>query len=459
MSETPNSNARPDASRRRLFVSPLLLAVLGLALGASSPVLAAAPTAPPPVSILTPYSHPGQDDIFISPFGDADTYANGPEILDQKGNVVWFQPVPAGQEASDFRSQTYRGQQVLTWWQGTGLGGVASGTDYVYNDHYQQIAAVNAGNGLSADGHEFLITPQNTALILSYTTATADLSSIGGSSNQTVIDGVVQEIDIPTGRVLFQWNSEDHVPYSQSEQPLPASASTPWDWFHINAVHLDTDGNLLIDARDTWTTYKVNRHSGAIIWQLGGKASDFTFHTASGQTLNNAGEIFAWQHDPEALGNDEYSVFDNESAGAANTGIGSTAEFGFSRVVRFKLDEHARTATLEQSFDQPEGLTAPSQGNGEPIPGGGQFVGWGSLPYFSQFDAAGYVVFNAQFPAGVNSYRAYELPWSPAGSGSGPGSGGGPGHGGHGHYPGGSYGHGPGRPSVHHYAHGRARRR
>jgi hypothetical protein len=91
---------------------------------------------------------------------------------------------------------------VLTWWQGTGLGGLAQGTDYIYNDHYQQIATVNAGNGLSADGHEFLITPQNTALILAYTTATADLTSIGGASNQTVVDGVVQEIDIRTGKVL-----------------------------------------------------------------------------------------------------------------------------------------------------------------------------------------------------------------------------------------------------------------
>ena len=113
---------------------------------------------------------------------------------------------------------------MLTWWQGTGLGGLAQGTDYIYNDHYQQIATVQAGNGLSADGHEFLITPWNTALILSYTTATADLTSIGGPPNQTVIDGVVQEIDIRTGKVLFQWNSADHVPFSQSEQPLPASA-------------------------------------------------------------------------------------------------------------------------------------------------------------------------------------------------------------------------------------------
>ena len=42
-----------------------------------------------------------------------------------------------------------------------------------------------------------------------------------------------------------------------------------------------------------------------------------------------------------------------------------------------------------QSDNQPEGLTAPSQGNAQPIPGGGVFVGWGTLPYFSEFDAAG----------------------------------------------------------------------
>ena len=66
----------------------------------------------------------------------------------------------------------------------------------------------------------------------------------------------------PRGRVLWQWNSADHVSYAQSEQPLPASASTPWDWFHINAVHFDTNGNLLIDARNTWTTYEVDPHTG-----------------------------------------------------------------------------------------------------------------------------------------------------------------------------------------------------
>jgi Arylsulfotransferase (ASST) len=390
--------------RRRVGWTTAVTTVAVLAAAGSS--VAATPAAPPPVKVLTSGANVAPGDIFITPTADTSTYANGAEILDRGGNVVWFHPAPPGLTAADFRAQTYLGKPVLTFWQGTGLGGLSSGTDYIYNDHYQQVATVNAGNGLSADGHEFLITPWNTALILAYTTATANLTSIGGPADQTVINGVVQEIDIRTGRVLFQWNSEDHVPFSQSEQPLPASPSTPWDWFHINAVHIDTDGNLLIDARDTWTTYKVNRFTGRIIWQLGGKASSFALGAAPGQALDNAGEIFAWQHDPEAIGHDGYTFFDNESAG--------TPEFPVSRAVTVKLDPRDRVATLISSDDQPEGLVAASQGNAQTTPDGGLFVGWGALPYFSEFDPSGRLVFNAEFPTGVNTYRAYVLPWRPA---------------------------------------------
>jgi hypothetical protein len=378
-----------------------------IALAGASSALAATPTSPPPLTILTssPFLAQGGD-YFISPFGDATTYANGPEIVNSQGDVVWFKAVPAGQEAADFRVQTYDGQPVLTFWQGTGLGGLSSGTDYIYNDHYQQIAAVNAGNGLSADGHEFLITPWNTALILSYTTTTANLTSIGGPADQTVINGVVQEIDIATGQVLFQWNSEDHVPFSQSEQPLPASASTPWDWFHINAVKLDTNGNFLIDARDTWTTYEVNPFNGNILWQLGGKDSSFKLQAAPGQALDSAGEIFAWQHDPEALGDDTYTFFDNDSTGAPL--------LPYSRAITVKLNPWSKVATLVASEDQPEGLSAASQGNAQTTPQGNLVVGWGALPYFSEFSRSGSLLFNAEFPAGVNTYRAYQFPWPPS---------------------------------------------
>jgi hypothetical protein len=214
---------------------------------------------------------------------------------------------------------------------------------------------------------------------------------------------VVQEIDIRTGKVLFQWNSADHVPYSDSQTPLPASTSTPWDWFHINAVHLAWDGSLLIDARNTWTTYDVNRHTGHVNWELGGKHSTFTEKAAPGQVLDDAGAIFAWQHDPEQVGPNTFTFFDNDSAGVP--------ELPSSRTVIVVLDRRARTATLVASDNQPDGLSAASQGNAQTTRNGDQFIGWGALPYFSEFSPSGQLEFNAELPTGVNSYRAYRLPW------------------------------------------------
>jgi hypothetical protein len=438
MSHHSDSEASASGRRRwrKLLIGASAMAATAVPLMlAEAPAALAAPTSPPPVTVLS--SQPGfgaGDDFFITPTGDTETYAQGPEILSPQGNQVWFHAVPLGDAATDFRTQTYDGQPVLTWWQGTETEGRGNGTDYIYNDHYQPIATVSAGNGLAADAHEFYITPWNTALITAYEPSTANLTSIGGPADQSVVNGVVQEIDIATGQVLWQWNSAQHVPYSASEQPLPASASDVWDWFHINAIHINTNGDYLIDARNTWATYDVSRHSSQVQWVLGGKDSSFKLQAAPGQTLDNAGEIFAWQHDPEALGNDNYSFFDDEATVGA-------PELSYSRAVYVHLNQWTKVATLYASDNQAEGLSATSQGNAQTANDGDLIVGWGALPYFSAFDPHGNLVFNAEFPTGVNTYRAYLLPWNPPGSGSVHGGGlggyGGSGnpHGGYGHWP------------------------
>ncbi len=405
------SRARRARRAAAAIVAAAAVAVAGAACSAAtSGALAACHAAPPgaadhapPVTVLTQAADDGNGDIFIAPQGCG--YASGPEILSTTGKVIWFHALPAGETAYDFRTQTYQGRPVLTWFQGRAPG--LSGTDYIYDDRYQQIAQIRAGNGYLTDFHEFLITPWNTALITADRFATANLTSIGGPADQRVFDGMVQEIDIRTGKVLFQWNSADHVPYRDSHNPRPASAAIPWDWFHINAVHLDNDGNLLINSRYTWTTYKVDLRTGKIIWELGGKQSTFRLKAAPGQVLDNAGEIFAFQHDPEASGNGEYTFFDDESDG-------SVTLLPHSRVVTVKLDLRTRVATLVKSVDQPEGLVAPAEGNAQTTGNGDLFVGWGALPYISEFSPYGHLVFNAELPAGVSTYRAYRLPWHPA---------------------------------------------
>ena len=354
---------------------------------------------PPAISVLktSPNLAPGA--IFVAPkITGAVSGQQGPEIVDNEGRPIFFQPVTAPYTAGDFRAQQYRGQPVLTYdvGQSTGGPGHSEGTDVILNQHYQQIATVSAGNGYKADQHEFDLTPQGTALITIYHQVPYDLSSLGGPSNGSVLDGIVEEIDVATGKVLFEWHSLGHVPLTDSHQPVPTSAATPYDYFHINSVNLDTDGNLLISARHTWTVYKVDHQTGNIIWRLGGKESDFQL---------GPGVAFAWQHNalPEVGQPNTIRIFDNESNGAP--------VLPASRIIDVHLDLKAKTATLVNSVQHPDGLSAPSQGNAQRLPGGHLFVGWGALGRFSEFDSGGNLLWDGQVPAGYDTYRAYRSPW------------------------------------------------
>jgi hypothetical protein len=365
----------------------------------ATPTDAALATAPWTVSLNSPASAPG--DIFTAPtiVAAGGTGNQGPEITTGAGQPVWFDPAPAGLAASDFRVQTYEGKPVLTWWEGDTLGGAGhgNGTDYIADSSYHVIATVNAvGQGLSADQHEFLLTPQGTALIEIYNAVPYDLSSVGGPVDGEVLDAIVEEIDVATGQLLFKWDSLDHVPLSASYQPVPTTPGTAYDYFHINSVQLDNDGNLLISARHTWTVYKVDRHTGNVIWQLGGKDSSFTL---------GPGVAFAWQHNALAAGPDTVRIFDNESNG--------TPVLPQSRVIWVHLDLRHHTATLTKQIEYPgAGLSAPSQGNADALPNGDTFVDWGQLGHISEFNAVGNLVYDATLPTGWDSYRGYRVPWT-----------------------------------------------
>jgi hypothetical protein len=96
-------------------------AVLTLAGGVGS-ALADPPSQPPPVTVLSSHGAAGRGDIFITPTGDTTTYAQGAEILNRDGHVIWFHAAPEGLTAADFRTQRYEGHRILTFWQRTQRG-------------------------------------------------------------------------------------------------------------------------------------------------------------------------------------------------------------------------------------------------------------------------------------------------------------------------------------------------
>jgi hypothetical protein len=400
MIRTPHFVFGPSLRRglgAAVAVSALLAA---LAHADPAPTSAAAPPAlagGPPPTITVLQRHPGlaRGLIFVAPKTTAtDPGPQGPEIIDNQGRPIWFHPTTNGDQAADFRVQTYRGESVLTFWQGqshTGPGH-GEGVDYIYDHAYRQIATVNAGDGLAADTHEFRLTPEGTALITVYNEVPRDLSSVGGPANGSVFDGVVQEIDVATGAVRFEWHSLDHVGLDESHAPVPTDGST-YDYFHINAVSLDVDGNLIVDARNTWTVYKVDHHSGHVIWRLGGTKTDFTL---------GAGVPFAWEHDPEAVDRDTLRIFDNEA---------SPTILPQSRVIWVRRNSWNHTATLIRALVHPDGLSAGSQGDAQALDNGDTFVGWGATGRFSEFDTRGNLLFDASVPAGFDTYRAFRHVW------------------------------------------------
>jgi hypothetical protein len=350
-------------------------------------VTARAPGANAAQLLLAPYSGPGQ---------------YGPMILDAQGRLVWFKPLsPPGARAADLRVQSYQGKPVLTWWQDPLVTAGSRKAGIVIADtSYRQIAAVRAGNGYQPDLHEFQITPQGTAMITVYDGIECNLSAVGGPAHGAVADTLMQELDLATGLVRYEWHSLDHVPLSDAYvSPRPGSLKEPFDFFHVNSIDAMHDGSLLIDARNTWAAYDVDRRTGRVRWQLGGKRSSFKM---------GPGSVTAYQHDAREQPNGNITFFDNGATPKAHPQ---------SRAIEVSLDMKSMSATLVRREEHVPALVAGSQGNTQALPGGGWLVGWGESPWMTEYSPGGQVVFDAHLPASWESYRVFRQSWSgrPAG--------------------------------------------
>jgi hypothetical protein len=342
------------------------------------------------VAAQTPGTAPGY--IFVAP--KEGTAQNGPMIVDDRGELVWFRPLQNQNEyAMDFKVQHYKGEPVLTWCESRVVAGHGLGEYVILNRAYHETRRVRAGNGYHGDHHEFLITPQDTALLTIYNPVRWDLSSVGGPKDAMVLDGIVQKIDIESGEVHFEWHSLEHVGVEESYTRADKDQTEPFDYFHINSVDVDHDGNLLVSARKTFTVYKIDRKSGEVMWRLGGKRSSFAMGWGTG---------FRYQHDARRQPNGTITIFDAGNMDIIDPSCGLV----------LKLDMDRLSASLVRKYAQPARRHVATMGNMQVLPNGNVFVGWGSEPLFSEFGSDGDLLFDASFPPLVESYRAFRFPWS-----------------------------------------------
>jgi len=346
----------------------------------------------PVLDVTLPDQDPAAGDILTTNGPGPGQY--GPLIYRPDGRLVWFERLGGGETAEDLNEQTYQGRPVLTWWRGHVLElGFGQGEDVIMNSSYETIARVRGGNGLAADLHEFQLVPGDIAYITAYNPIRCDLSPVKGPRDGAIVDTAIQEIDLRSGLVRWEWHSLDHVGAGESE--TEPSGTTPWDYFHLNSIAPEPSGVLLISARSTWAGYLLEGGTGRIIWRLGGNHSSFAM---------GPGTRTAWQHDGRVLPNGEITFFDD----GANPPVHSQ-----SRALRIRLDLATHSATLTSALTHPDPpLLAASQGNMQTLSDGNTLVGYGGVPEISEYDPAGQLLFDAHEPLDMSFYRAYRYPWT-----------------------------------------------
>jgi hypothetical protein len=356
---------------------------------------ASAPGLTPSTVTVTTAAKPGaaSGDLFMAPYqGEG---SPGEMISEQDGALVWFHPLPKGVESTNFQVQQYEGRPVLTWWQGRILGvGFGQGEDVVYDSSYKQIAAIRAGNGYRADLHEVRLTSQGTAWIDEFDPVHMNLRSVHGANNGILTDGVVQEIDVKTGLVMWEWHALGHVPLTDSTLK-PSNSTYPWDYIHVNSIDPGSFKDVLLSSRNMCALYDVDIKTGAFNWQIGGKHSTFKL---------GAGAKTYFQHDAEWQPGGLISVFDNGA---------SPPKEKQSRGVLLKPDFANKTVTLTKAFTNPtHKLLAVAQGNMQGLPEGDWLMGYGNYPNFTEYSSSGEVLLDGTLGKGVQNFRTYLSQWS-----------------------------------------------
>jgi hypothetical protein len=343
---------------------------------------------PPAVTIVRQPEGTAPGALFLAP--SSGPGQRGVMILDQEGELVWFHST-APKTAMNFRPALFKGKPVLTWWEALEKHALGQGEHVIFDASYRELARFPAGDGLQSDLHEFLLTPQGTALVTSYEDRTLDLSALGGRTNARVLGGVAQEIEVPSARVVFEWRSLDHVDPAESYTRI---GHYPYDYFHINSIELEPDGDYVISARNTWAVYKVGRDGGKVQWRLNGKKTDFAMGKGTG---------FSWQHDARRHGASLLSIFDNAD---------NPQEEAQSRAMMLDLDFKGMRTALVRQYTHSPSVLSHAMGNTQVLPNGNVLVGWGASPYFTEYSADGRVVFDATLPPGGENYRTLRFPWT-----------------------------------------------
>ena len=350
--------------------------------------------------------------IFIAAY---QTFQAGIYIYDTYGNLVYSGFGATGGGTSHlFHVTNINGTDRMAYITGAQNDGYVRGYGVVMDDTFTTITSVKSGGGMANfDEHEFKVVDDGKNVLMTlYNPEHYDMTDWDITTGQGwIMNCCFQKLELVTNRLLFEWCALDHTeitettvaPSSTEVSGTGLNPTLPWDWFHINAVDQNADGDYLVSARHVSTVYKISGQDGHVIWRLGGKMSDFSFP---------AGLNFSFQHDArwreENATTTILSLFDNGS-----NGYNQTSRYSTSMIL--KLDHTDNTVALLRSYVAPLKLVSASQGNMQLLGTNSDwttantFFGWGNNAYISEYTNDGTMVMQGHFATiGSMNYQAFK---------------------------------------------------
>jgi hypothetical protein len=189
------------------------------------------------------------------------------------------------------------------------------------------------------DVHDFILLGENHYMAISahLETPTNIPDSLHPSSKARVVACRIEEVN--NGQVIFNWDGADYPEfYGESVENNDFSDSVNTiDYMHMNSLCIDpNDNNIICSFRNLNEIIKINRATGAIMWRLGGKHSDFPL---------TSDQQFLRQHFARFTDNGQTLIFvDN----------GDATLRPYSRILEFHLDEDNKTVSSFNAYNVPD---------------------------------------------------------------------------------------------------------
>jgi len=311
-------------------------------------------------------------------------------IIDSNGYVVWYfdnQMVNA-----DFKY--YSEHQLFSF---TNAVNKNLTMYYILDVNLSIVDSITNTPNLKPEGHDFQILLNGNYLVSAEKDTIMNLSnyvldSIVGGVNTSVESYVIQEFD-SNKKLVFEWSSMDHIAPTEGYSDNYGYNEKAFDYAHGNAIEEDLDGNFLVSMRNLNAIYKIDHHTGNVIWKLGGRSSDFTF-------INDLG--FSGQHDIRRLPSGKISLFDN----------GNCAELPKrSRGIEYELDTIKWTATRTWQYVHRPSFYARAMGNHQVVNNDYHLINYGNCyrpnPSIVLIDSLGNLFTEINFTDSVFSYRSF----------------------------------------------------